>query len=465
MNSRTPLAGLALLLVAMSPAGRALQADSGPYAVQDAGPPQGVAYAVNAAALVAGAAGAPGARTAFVTAFGSGPQPLAGLVGSPDSLALGVHPDGWAVGASVDGAYPRPVSFQGGSAVDLSPAALTGEARAVNASGAIAGWAYDNGTKAIVWHAGGSVVVPGSFYAQAFAINDAGVVAGTYYYATDGALHAFRWTGTGDPVVLPTLGGSTAEGLGINEAGDVVGDAMRPSSLDERAVLWRATGELVELGTFGGVKSSARDVNNHGQIVGYALTAGGEPRAFLSENGGPLVDLNDRLEPGSGWVLLSANAINDAGQIAGEGLLNGEPRAFLLTPPVASDTTPPVIDAVATTPSSIWPPLHQMVDVAVSVSASDDSGETPTCAVTGVTSSEPDNTSGDGNTSGDVEITGPASVRVRAERSGPSGVRLYTIAVQCSDPSGNLATGAGTVTIGDGSAVATAKAAAKKGRR
>jgi probable HAF family extracellular repeat protein len=460
MTSRTSLAGLALLLVAVGPAGRPLRADSDPYTVQDAGPPSGVAYAVNADAVVAGASGAPGARVAFVTPFGSGPQPLPGLVGSPDSLALGVHPDGWAVGASVDGFYARPVSFQSGSAVDLAPAALTGEARAVNAAGAIAGWAFDNGTKAIVWHAGASAVVPGTFYAQAFAINDAGLVTGTYF-GTDGTLHAFRWSGTGDPAVLPTLGGFTSEGLGINEAGDVVGDSMRPSSFDEQAVLWRAGGTLVELGTFGGSRSSARDVNNHGQIVGYAQNAGGEPRAFLSEDGGPLVDLNDRLEAGSGWVLLSANAINDAGQIAGEGLLNGEPRAFLLTPPVASDTTPPVIDAVTTTPSGIWPPKHQMVDVAVTVSASDDSGETPTCSVTGVTSSESDNTGGDGNTSGDAEVTGAASVRVRAERSGPSGVRLYTIAVQCSDPSGNVATGAGTVTIGEGSAVAMAK----KGRR
>ena len=457
MTSRTSLAALGLLLVAVSPAGRTLRADTGPYTVQDAGPPLGIAYAVNADAVVAGASGAPGARTAFVTPFGSGPQPLPGLVGSPDTLALGVHPDGWAVGTSVEGFYARPVSFQSGSAVDLLPTALIGEARAVNASGAIAGWAYDDGTKAIVWQAGGSVVVPGSSYAQAFAINDAGVVAGTYY-ATDGALHAFRWSGAGDPAVLPTLGGTLAKGLGINEAGDVVGDAMRPSSSNEQAVLWRAGGELVELGTFGGARSSARDVNNHGQIVGYAQNAGGEPRAFLSENGGPLVDLNDRLEPGSGWVLLSANAINDAGQIAGEGLLNGDPRAFLLTPPVASDTTPPVIDAVTTTPSGIWPPNHQMVDVAVTVSASDDSGETPACAVTGVSSSEPDNTGGDGNTGSDAEVTGPASVRVRAERSGPSGVRLYTIAVQCSDPSGNVSAGAGTVMIGDGTTVAAARA-------
>ena len=45
-------------------------------------------------------------------------------------------------------------------------------------------------------------------------------------------------------------------------------------------------------------------------------------------------DLNSLLAPssGPGWELDSANAINDAGQIVGEGLVNGQDHAFLLTP-------------------------------------------------------------------------------------------------------------------------------------
>lgn len=460
MTSRTPLAGLALLLVALGPASVGLDADNGPYSVQDVGPAQAVALGLNASGVVAGAAGAVGARSAFLTPFGSGPQPLPGLVASPDTLATGVHPDGWAVGISVEGFYARAVTFQSGAAVDLAPAAVLGEARAVNASGAIAGWTMGTGVEAVVWRDGATQVVPGTSYAQAFAINDAGVVTGTYY-AADGKLRAFTWAAGSAPALLETLGGFTSEGHGINDAGDVVGDSMFASSFDEQPVLWRATGELVQLGTFGGAGGSARDINDQGQIVGYALSAAGERRAFLSDDGGPLADLNDRLEPGSGWVLLSANAINDAGQIAGEGLFNGEPRAFLLTPPVAADVTPPAIAAVTATPGAIWPPSHQMVSVSVSASASDDSGETPVCVVSGVLSSEPDNAGGDGDTSGDVEITGPLSVRVRAERSGPSGARLYTVTVSCSDPAGNVSTATATVSIGDSSAL---KAAARKKR-
>jgi probable HAF family extracellular repeat protein len=433
-----------MLVVALGQTSQTLRADNGPYTVQDAGPARGVALGVNAGAVVVGTDGQAAPRTAFVTLFGSGSQLLSGL-GSNDDVAFGVHADGWAVGHSTLGFFSKPVSFQGGGATDLAPSAMMGAARAVNASGAIAGWVYDSllpvdpGMKAVLWSTGGPAYVPGTFYAQAFAVNDAGVVTGTFYNAGDFTLRAFKWSAGGAANVLPTLGGNTSEGNGINNQGDVVGDSFRTASASEIAALWPAAGGVVDLGTFGGATSSARDINNHGQIVGYALDASGAPRAFLSEAGAAIVDLNTLLPPASGWVLLSANAINDAGQIVGEGTFNGDPRAFLLTPPVASDTTPPVVSSVTTTPNTIWPPKHQMVDVSVHVVASDDSGETPVCAVLSVASSEPDNAGGDGNTESDTQVVGPDSVRVRAERSGPAVNRVYTVTVQCSDGSGNVA--------------------------
>jgi len=459
MSSRNIRACLLLLVVALGPATQILRADNGPYSVQDAGPAGGVAFALNASAVVVGTTGAEAPRMAFLTLFGSGPMLLPGLGGvDADDLALGVHPDGWAVGTSRVDFSPRPVRFESGSAIDLAPNAGSGVAHAVNDAGAIAGWVTDPATTAVLWSNGSRTDVPGTFYAQAYALNNAGVLTGTYYSAAHNALRAFTWSAGSAPVVLPSLGGITAEGHGINDHGDVVGDSYRASSFDEIAALWTATGTLVDLGTLGGASSSARDINNHRQIVGFALNAAGEPRAFVSSAGGAMVDLNTLLPAGSGWVLQSANAINDAGQIAGEGTFGGERRAFLLTPPVASDTTPPVVSSVTTTPDSIWPPKHQMVDVTVTTVATDDSGETPTCTVQGVASSEPDNGGGDGNSSWDTEVVGPAHVRVRAERSGPSGARVYTVTVECTDGAGNAATAAGTVTVGEGSALLKAKA-------
>ena len=89
------------------------------------------------------------------------------------------------------------------------------------------------------------------------------------------------------------------------------------------------------------------------------------------------------------------------------------------------------------------------------------SGETPACRLTGVTTSEPDNGVGDGNTAEDAVVTGALTARVRAERSGPLGARIYTLAVECVDGSGNAAQGAATVVVGDASGAAS-KAKAKK---
>jgi probable HAF family extracellular repeat protein len=46
-----------------------------------------------------------------------------------------------------------------------------------------------------------------------------------------------------------------------------------------------------------------------------------------------MFDLNDLIPAGSGFTLISANGINDAGQITGNGITAaGATHAFLLTP-------------------------------------------------------------------------------------------------------------------------------------
>jgi hypothetical protein len=51
-------------------------------------------------------------------------------------------------------------------------------------------------------------------------------------------------------------------------------------------------------------------------------------RAFLWKDG-VMVDLNDLIPKDSPWVLQSAAGVNASGQIAGQGLINGEVHAFL----------------------------------------------------------------------------------------------------------------------------------------
>lgn len=103
------------------------------------------------------------------------------------------------------------------------------------------------------------------------------------------------------------------------------------------------------------------------------------------------------------------------------------------------DTTPPSISSVTASPNILWPPNHKMTPVAVSVAVTDacDAGVANRCEIFSVTSNEPINGLGDGNTAPDYQITGKLTLNLRAERSGNGNGRMYTVGVVCMDASGN----------------------------
>jgi hypothetical protein len=105
----------------------------------------------------------------------------------------------------------------------------------------------------------------------------------------------------------------------------------------------------------------------------------------------------------------------------------------------------PTITNVSASPSVLWPPNHKLVDVTVNYSVKDNCDQ-PACTLS-VTSNEPINGTGDGNTSPDWEILGPNKVRLRAERAGSVTGRIYTIAISCTDTSGNSSTKTVAVTV------------------
>jgi probable HAF family extracellular repeat protein len=93
--------------------------------------------------------------------------------------------------------------------------------------------------------------------------------------------------------------------------------------------LWQS-GALQDLGALGWDRSYANDINDDGQVVG-ALQTGQNYHAFIWANG-QMQDLNSLIPTDSGWVLTEAQGINDKSQIVGFGVINGQTRAFLLSP-------------------------------------------------------------------------------------------------------------------------------------
>ena len=103
-----------------------------------------------------------------------------------------------------------------------------------------------------------------------------------------------------------------------------------------------------------------------------------------------------------------------------------------------TDLTPPVITSLKASPSNLWPPNHKMVAVKLTVKATDACGPV-TSRIVSVSSNQPLNGTGDGNTDIDWAITGPLTVNLRAERAG-NAVRIYTIIVESKDAAGNTTT-------------------------
>ena len=109
------------------------------------------------------------------------------------------------------------------------------------------------------------------------------------------------------------------------------------------------------------------------------------------------------------------------------------------------DATGPTILAVSVTPDTLGPPNHKLIDVTVTYGAID-LGGAPVCSLS-VSSNEAANGLGDGNTSIDWRVIDPHHVQLRAERSGLGTGRLYTIAIRCTDGSGNASTALRTVSV------------------
>ena len=114
------------------------------------------------------------------------------------------------------------------------------------------------------------------------------------------------------------------------------------------------------------------------------------------------------------------------------------------------DTTPPTL-TVSVTPSVLWPPDHRLIRIRANISVSDICDPNPTVRLISITSNEPDEGLGDGDTSSDIQGaafgTDDRQFFLRAERSGLGNNRIYTIKYEARDQSGNTTIVQVTVTV------------------
>jgi probable HAF family extracellular repeat protein len=186
-----------------------------------------------------------------------------------------------------------------------------GGANAINASGQVAGTSTFGAT---VWSGGSPTLLPplgGSSSSQGFGINNSGQVVG---FSSIGccAAAATLWSG-GTATNLGTLGGSSGLAFGINSSGQVVGMSTITGDTANRATLWSG-GTIVNLGA-----ERAVAINDAGQIVGQGSNAGGSGGAtFWNSSASGPIDLGWGSGPGA-----IANDLNGAGDVVGMGAIGG----------------------------------------------------------------------------------------------------------------------------------------------
>ncbi len=343
------------------------------YTVQDLGTFGGElanALGINDAGDVVGQAEAPGFFThAFVWSDGVMTM-IPGLSNGDSGRADGINELGHVVGSSM-APMPGGGGFVGHAffwspatgTIDLTPGTSgTSQAVAINDHGQIAGATHGPSGTARRWTVDSQgqvtsvpIALPGApagFGNEATDINDAGHVCGVGYNAAF-QYRAWKWTGSGDAIELPTLGGVQSIAEGINDAGEICGTAQLPNNLHV-PVKWMPDGSIVQLGLLplpNVFSSEGRAINNLGHVVGAELyidpssgLGASAPWVWIDGTKRALADLVDPVDLLE-WDLRWAIDINDSGQIVGIAIrtINGveyHGRAFLLTPPAGSIGTP-----------------------------------------------------------------------------------------------------------------------------
>ncbi len=277
-----------------------------------------------------------------------------------------------------------PALFAGGGVTDLSGLTVrNGEVRALNDAGHVTGYRQvDTGQfRGFVTTDAGVVALPslGGRSDQPRDLNNAGVVVGSMLNG-EGRSRAAVWTtdGVTDLGVL-AAGHLHSSATAINNRGEVAGNS------GGRGFIWSQAEGMRDIGDLGG-SVVVTNLNDAGWVIGMADYGDAGPTAYVydgmtmipfgplgrgmpflrtipwainlagvvvgesqDDNGdftafvrrdAEMLQLQTLIDPALGWDLRAAYDINDAGQITGEGFVNGKRRCFVLTPITSTAAVP-----------------------------------------------------------------------------------------------------------------------------
>ncbi len=314
---------------------------------------------------------------AFRTAPGRSINPAMddlGTLGGTFSEGYGINDQGQVVGwANIQGNLAIH-AFRTGPNTAINPATddlgtlggATSEAFGINNSGQVAGFSFITGQP--VSHAfrtaPNAPINPitddlgtlGGTYSYSYGLNESGQVFGASWMPGNLEGHAFR-TAPSTPINpatddLGTLGGTFSSGYGINNSGQVVGESITSGNRSAHAFRTAPSTPINpatdDLGTLGETYSFAYGIDSFGQVVGSIYDPDTTPRLAFLYTGGVMHDLGKLITRDSGCVLtgeypgIDRLSINDAGQIAADGVCHGQVHAILLGPIYRSFVQPPI---------------------------------------------------------------------------------------------------------------------------
>jgi probable HAF family extracellular repeat protein len=255
-----------------------------------------------------------------------------GTLGGSTSEARAINDSGQVVGYAFNANQKRRAFLYNGAMQDLGTFGGTESvAYDINNAGQIVGWAKNGAEREQAFLYSNSALqnlgTLGGERSYAFGINNAGQITGSAELSS-GLNHAFLFQNNAMQD-LGVLGGFYSYGFGINNAGKIVGYSYQDGELaGTRAVVRPLNGSFTSLGTLGGRDSLARAINDNDQIVGSSAFTpdNGTQHAFLYQNGA-MQDLGV-LDAAQSY----ANDINNSGKVVGSlrlTLFGTEYRAFL----------------------------------------------------------------------------------------------------------------------------------------